>query len=191
MGTERSRGIPEGLSRQFGDSGVLAGALGFWLLTTPSRTSLPPSLVIRTGRPDGVPGGGRTDRMWRASEKLWKADVEACPLAELSGCPGLAVLPKTLLQQLLPLRSPPRSPWGAAAQTHPIDILPWRLLPLSISALRSSPRPSSSVPTPAVPVPHPEMPDPHPKGDKLGWGVEHGSQSFHRVPAVAEGERHC
>lgn len=105
--------------------------------------------------------------------------------------PGLAVLPKTLPQQLLPLRSPPRSPWGAAAQTHPIDILPWRLLPLSISALRSSPRPSSSVPTPAVPVPHPEMPDPHPKGDKLGWGVAHGSQSFHRVPAVAEGERHC
>ena len=29
--------------------------------------------------------------MWSASEKLWKADVEACPLAELSGCPGLAV----------------------------------------------------------------------------------------------------
>ena len=45
--------------------------------------------------------------------------------------PGLALPPETLPQQLLPLRSPPRSPWGAAAQTHPIDILPRRLLPLA------------------------------------------------------------
>lgn len=104
--------------------------------------------------------------------------------------PGLAVLPKTLPPATPTLEKPPRSPGGLAAQTHPIDILPWRLLPLSISALRSSPRPSSSVPTPARCLFHTQRCLIHTQGRQWG-GVAHGSQSFHRVPAVAEGERHC
>lgn len=35
----------------------------------------------------------------------------------LSQTTGLAVLPKTLPQQLLPLEKSPDPPWGAAAQT--------------------------------------------------------------------------
>lgn len=68
-GEREAEGFPRDLADNLVTPGVLTGALGFWLLTTPSRTSLPLSSVIRTGRPGGVPGGGRTGRMWRASEK--------------------------------------------------------------------------------------------------------------------------
>lgn len=48
-GQREAEGFPRDLADNLVTPGVLAGALGFCLLTTPSRTSLSPSSVIRTG----------------------------------------------------------------------------------------------------------------------------------------------